>query len=190
MGQLLGDVVAALVAVGILVAIAAGAAVVGALWLRRRWRTKRVELAVRFNRLALGAATSGVRWLRTRPMPDHRWRTLQRARRELLRASTGAEHAVREARAAQAPLGDLEGLTRRLRHAAVDVDRSLRIAQRSGATEPLDELLRHGNELTRAAAAIQRAAAESLTELHRHTTDELVNHVRLEEQAMVRGTAR
>jgi hypothetical protein len=190
MGQLLGDVVAVLVAVGMLAAITAGTVVVGALWLRRRWRSKRVELALRINRLALATATSGVWWLWTRPMPDHRWRTLQRARRELLRASTGAEHAVREARAAQAPLGDLEGLTRRMRHAAIDVDRSLRIAQRSGGTEPLDELLRHGSELTRAAGAIQRAAAESLVELHRNTTDELVNHVRLEEQAMLRGTVR
>jgi hypothetical protein len=190
MGQFVGDVVGVLVAAGILAAITAGAVIVGALWLRRRWRSKRVELALKINGLALAAATSGVRWLWTRPMPDHRWRKLQRARRELLRASTGAEHAVREARAANAPLGDLEGLTRRMRHAAIDVDRSLRVAQQSGATDPLDELLGHASELTQAAVGIQRAAAESLAGLHRHTTDELVSHVRLEEQAMLRGTAR
>ncbi len=103
MGQLLGDVVGVLVAVGILAAITAGAVVVGALWLRRRWRSKRVELALKINGLALAAATSGARWLWTRPMPDHRWRTLQRVRRELLRASTGAEHAVREARRSSRP---------------------------------------------------------------------------------------
>ena len=190
MGQILGDVLGVIVAVAILAAIASGAVVVGALWLRRRWKRKRVALALKFNGLALAAAASGVRWLWTRPMPDHRWRTLQRARRELLRASTGAEHAVREARAAEAPLGDLEGLTRRMRRAAIDVDRSLRIAQQSDAGEPMDELLRHASEVTRAAGGIQRAAAESLAEMHRVTTDELASHVRLEEQAMLRGSAR
>ncbi len=188
MGQFLGDVAAALIAVGLLTAIAAGAVVVCALWLRRRWRSNRVALALKLNGVALGAAASGARWLWTRPMPDHRWRTLQRTRRELLRASTAAEHAVREARAADAALGDLEGLTRRLRHAAVDVDRSLRVAQRSGASEPIDELLGHARALTRAAGGIQRAAATSLAELHRQTTDELVGHVRLEEQSIVGGT--
>ena len=189
MGRFLGDIAAVLVAVGILAALFAGALVVGALWLRKRWRRKRVELALTLNGLALGAAASGARWLWTRPMPDARWRTLQRARRHLLRAATGAEHAVRQAREARASLGDLEGLTRRLRHAAVDVDRSLRIAQQSGASEPVDELLRHAGELTRAAKGIQRSAAKSLAELHRHTTDELVGHVRLEEQAILGGTA-
>src|SRR5271169_928252 len=133
MGQFLGDVAAALVVAGILAAVLGGALVVGVLWLRRRWRRKRVEIALALHGLALGAAASGARWLWTRPMPDHRWRTLQRARRDLLRASSGAEHAVLEARAAEAPLGDLEGLTRRMRRAAIDVDRSLRIAQHSDA---------------------------------------------------------
>ena len=190
MGQFLGDVAAALVVVGILTAVAVGAAVVGVLWLRRRWRSKRVALALKLNGLALGAAASGVRWLWTRPLPDRNWRTLQRVRRNLLRASLGAEHAVREARAANASLGDLEGLARRLRHAALDVDRSLRIAQQAGATDHADELIRHATELTQAARGIQRSAAGSLAELHRHTTDELVGHVRLEEQAFLGGSGR
>jgi len=189
MGQFLGDLAAILVAAGILAAIAAAAAVVGVLWLRRRWKSKRVALALKLNGLALGAAASGVRWLWTRPLPDHHWRRLQRARRDLLRATTGAEHAVREARAAEASLGDLEGLTRRLRHSSLDVDRSLRIAQQAGATVQVDELLRHAGELTRAARGIQHAAAESLADLHRHTTEELVSHVRIEEQALLRRTA-
>ncbi len=190
MAQFLADVAGVLVAVVVLAAIAAGAVLVGALWLRRRWRTKRAALALQLNGIALAAAASGARWLWTRPMPDRRWRTLHRARRELLRAATGAEHAVREARDAEASIGDLDGLTRRLRHSALDVDRSLRIAQHSGSSEPVDELLRHATELSRAARGIQRAAAESLAELHRHTTDELVGHVRLEQRAMDRGTAR
>jgi len=184
MGQFLGDVAAVLVAAGILAAVIAGALVVGVLWLRRTWRRKRVELALTLNGLALGAAASGARWLWTRPMPDHRWRTLQRARRDLFRASSGAERAVGEARTADASLGDLEGLARRLHRAALDVDSSLRIAQQSGAAEPVDELLRHAGELTRAGRGIQRAAAAALAALHRHTTDELVGHVRLEEQAL------
>lgn len=190
MGRFLMNVAALLVAAGIVAALAAGAVFAGLLWLRRMWRHKRAVLALQLSGLALGAASSGVRWLWTRPMPDHFWRTLQRARRDLLRASTGAEHAVRQARTAHASIGDLEGLTRRLRHAAIDVDRSLRIAQQSGATESVNELLHHADELTTAGRGIQKAAAESLAHLHRHTTEELTHHVRIEEQALLGGTAR
>ncbi|HEV3213557.1 MAG TPA: hypothetical protein VGZ03_09205 [Acidimicrobiales bacterium] len=190
MGQFLRDVAAVLVAAGILAAVVAGALVFCALWLRRIWRRKRVELTLRLNELALAAVASGARWLWTRSLPDRRWRTLQRARRDLARSSARAEHAVRQVRDANASLGDLESLTRRLRHAALDVDRSLRIAQRSAGNELVDELLRHAHELTRAANGIQRAAAASLAGLHRESTDELVGHVRLEEQALLVGTAR
>ncbi len=190
MGQVLGDLAAALLAVLVLSAIAAGSMVVGALWVRRAWRRKRVELALRFNGLAIGAAAAGARWLWTRPLPDHRWRTLQRARRHLLQASSGAELAVREAVAADASVGDLQGLTRRLRQATQDLDRSLRIAQQSGSEDPLGELLRHASELTKAARGITRSAAASLADLHRDTTDELVRHVRFEEHASLHGTTR
>jgi hypothetical protein len=185
-GQVLLDVVVVLA-----VALMLGLTVflVGAMCLRRWWRRQREGLALTLNGLALGAAVSGVRWLWTRPAPDHRWRTLHRARRNLLRASTGAENAVLEARAAGASLGHLEGLTRRLCQSAVDVDRSLRIAQQSGSNEHAGEILRHADELTKAARSIQRTAAISLAELHRLTTDELVGHVQLEEQTFLRGTA-
>jgi hypothetical protein len=186
MGQMLLDVVVVLS-----VALTLGVMVlfVGAMWLRRWWRRQRAGLALTLNGLVLGAAASSVRWLWTRPVPDRRWRTLHRARRDLLRASAGAESAVLEARATGAPLGDLESLTRRLRQSATDVDRSLRIAQQSSSSEHVGELLRHADELTKAARAIQRTAATSLAELHRLTTEELVGHVQLEERAFHRGTA-
>jgi hypothetical protein len=190
MGQFLGDVAVVLVAAGVLMALAVAAAAVGFLWLRRTWRRKRMALAVQMNGLVLGAAASGARWLWTRPVPDHRWRTLQRARRGLLKATMGAEQAVRDARASNAPLGDLESLTRRLRQASLDVDRSLRIAQQSDAKEPSSELLEHAAELTKAGNGIQRAAAESLAAMHRQTTGELVGHISLEEQAIVRSMSR
>jgi hypothetical protein len=183
-GRILGDVAAILIAATIMAAVAAGAVVAGVFWLRRTWRRKRVLLALRAQGVAVGAAAAGIRWVRTRPVPDRRWWVLQRARTGLVRASAGAEHAVREAKAARAPLGDLEGLTRRLRHAALDVDRSLKIAQQAGAAEPVDELLVHASRLATAGRQIQHAAAESLVGLHRHTTDELVDHVRVEERAI------
>jgi len=125
-----------------------------------------------------------VQWLRTRQVPNRRWWVLHRARRDLLRASMGAQHAVKEAKAADVTLGDLEMLTRRLTRAAVDVDRSLRIAQHSDV-EPVDELLEHSRRLAMSGVRIQRAAAESLVGLHRRTTGELAHHVLLEERAFL-----
>jgi hypothetical protein len=188
MGQLLDSVIAALVAASALAAILLGASAIGVLWVRRTWGRKRIELVRRLNGVSLGVATSGMRWLWSRPLPDRHWRTLQRARRDLARATGGAEHSVREASDAGASTGDLIGLLRRLQHAALDVDRSLRIAQQSSPADPVDELLAHAVDLSTSARRIQRAAAESLAELHRSVTADLVRHVRVEEQAIRRGT--
>jgi hypothetical protein len=185
MGQVLDVAIGILVAATILTAVAAGVGVAGVLWIRRVWRRRRNELALRASGLAVTGVAAAFQWLGTRSVPDHRWWVLQRARRGLLRSSTGAEHAVREAKAAGAALGDLEGLARRLRRAAVDVDRTLRIAQRSDGNDALDELLRHSRDLTAAGIRIQRAAADSLVGLNRQTTHDLVAHVLTEERAMV-----
>lgn len=184
MGQVLEVGLAILIAGVILMAVAAGACFAGALWLRRTWRRRRLALALRMSGLATAAAVSGAQWLRTRQVPDRRWWVLHRARRDLLRASMGAQHAVKEAKAADVTLGDLEMLTRRLTRAAVDVDRSLRIAQHSDV-EPVDELLEHSRRLAMSGVRIQRAAAESLVGLHRRTTGELAHHVLLEERAFL-----
>jgi hypothetical protein len=184
MAQVLEVGLAVLIAGGILMAVAAGVCLAGVLWLRRAWRRRRLALALRFSGLATAAAVSGVQWLRTRQMPNYRWWVLHRARRDLLRATMGAQHAVKEAKAADVTLGDLEVLTRRLTQAAMDVDRSLRIAQQAEG-EPVDELLEHSRRLATSGARIQRAAAESLAGLHRRTTDELTQHVLLEERAFL-----
>lgn len=190
MGQLLVDVGIALVVVAIVAGALAASVAVGVLYLRRLWRRKRVALALQLNAAAIGAVASGARWLWLRPAPDHRWRSLQRARRELLRAASGAEHAVHEASEADASLGDLVGLSRRLRQATLDVDRSLKVAQRSSDAGHDAELLAHARELTQTAQGIQRSAAESLAELHRSTVGVLTQHARLEAQAMRRDPAR
>ena len=184
MASVLGDVVAILLAAGI-IAVAIGAAVAACgLWLRREWRRRRAAAFAQLHGLALGTAVAGMRWLWTRPRPDGRWRSLQRARRDLLRASVAAEHAVREAKEASAPLGDLEALCRRLRHTAIDVDRSLRIAQRADVRSDTEGLMEQARELASCGARIQQAAALSLARTHSVTSRDLVAHVRLEERAI------
>jgi hypothetical protein len=185
MGQIGAYVAAILIAVAIIGAVGAAATVAGIFWLRRVWRRRRAALAFKVSGVAVTATAAGFRWLSTRPAPDRRWWLLHRARRDLLRAATGAEHAVREAKAAGAPLGDLEGLSRRVRRAAIDVDRSLRIAQHSEGTEATGELVRHAQEVATAARRIQRTAAESLNGRNRDATDMLVRDARLEEQATI-----
>jgi hypothetical protein len=187
MGGFLIDVGVAVVAVLLVAGLFAAAIGVGVLLLRRAWRRKRVALALQLNAAAIGAVAQSARWLWLRPVPDHRWRTLQRARRELLRAASAAEHAVYEAEEANASVGDLVGLSRRLRQATLDVDRSLKVAQRSNEAGPDAELLAHAHGLTETARGIQRSAAGALAELHRHTVGELTEHARVEERAMHRS---
>lgn len=185
MGSVLRDVAVILAVVGIVLFVIGSVAMAGALWARRLWRRKKAAFAVQLSGLALGAGAAGMRWLWTRPIPDRRWRSLHRARRELIKSSYGAELAVREARAAAAPLGDLESLSRRLSSAAVDVDRSLRIAQKPPApTGDISELIRQSHELATAGLRIQRAAALALASTHSLASRELAAHVRIEEQAI------
>ncbi len=156
---------------GELLAAAAGAAVllVGAAaaagwWLRRLARRRMTALgrwsSGRLRRAAAGAAGHGSGWLWSRPLPDRGWAAAALARVRLQRAVHCAEHAVARARAAGAPVGDLDGLCERLGKAAHGADRALAINGRSGAAGPgMEPAASAADELVSIARQIQAVAA-------------------------------
>ena len=108
-----GELLAAALAAG---TIGLAGAATGLWWLKRRVR-RRLEAARRVMaaRAAGGGPVSiGSRWLSSRRLPDRRWIAAARARQELWRAVSAADHAVTAARQAGAPIGELHTLSRRL----------------------------------------------------------------------------
>jgi len=179
-----------LLAVGVIAAAMGLVAFATALWVRRQWRRKRVLLSLNAHALAVSAGAAGVKWLWSRPVPDRRWLSLHRTRRQLHRAVDGADKAVRMARAANAPIGELASLSNRLRAVALDVDKSLRIAQNAdGPAAKVDATVAQARELTAAGREIQHAVATSLESSNRPAAQALVDHVRLEIQAVDAGSA-
>jgi hypothetical protein len=178
-GELLAVVVVALL-------VAGSAAVVGALWLRRRWARLWTLAARHAGRLAREASTAGWRRLWSVQLPDHQWRVLHRDRRQLWRAVADTECAVQGANAAGAPLGDLASLARRLREAATKLDCTLRIAQRSTGSSPdVSSLSEEAQVLLAAAGHIRHSAAVTLT-----ATSEPVGGQLLEDARLGRGQHR
>jgi len=159
----------------IVMAALCGAAIFTVLWVRRRWRRLRFVVARRSRTLAVGGAASDRPWLLSCPLPDRRWRSVTRTRRHLWRSVAGAEQAVAAARSADAPLGDLESLVRRLHRAAAAADTSLRIARRDSGPMPASDIaFAQVEELRAAAGHIQHAAVAAHTWITRPATASLV----------------
>jgi hypothetical protein len=188
------ELLAAAAAAGILLLVVAAAA---GWWLRRLVR-RRVEalgrqFAGRASRAAAGAAGGGWRWVLSRPLPDRRWAASALARRRLWRAVGAAEHAVARAREAGAPVGDLDGLCRRLREAARGVDRALVINGRTaraaagGGTAPslIGESL--VGDLVAVAGRIQATASEAAAAVSRPAVSGLSGDVAREVAAVSAG---
>jgi len=191
MSSVLRDLGLVVLAVGVLAVAMGVVAFATALWVRRQWRRKRGLLALNAHALALSAGAAGVRWLWSRPVPDRRWLALHRERRRLHRAVDGAARAVAEAKAANASIGDLASLSARLTCVATDVDRALRVAQNAdGDHVDVDAAVTQARELTTAGREVQRAASLSLEATNRPAAQALVDHVRLEIQAVAAGSAR
>jgi hypothetical protein len=101
---------------------------------------------------------------------------------------SGAERAIAVARTARAPIGELDVLCRRLRQSALDVDRSLRIAQHASIPVTDAEMtLLQARDLVASASDIQRAAFVAVTGIARPSTAELVRDVQLEVDAVTAG---
>jgi hypothetical protein len=123
-------------------------------------------------------------------MPDRRWWSAVKARRELWRAVGAAEHAVAAARRGGAPIGDLDGLCRRLRRAAGSADRSLAIWQRSAIVGVgLEDGVAEVRDVVAAAGQIQAVASAALASVSRPVARELADDVRAEVVALTAGIA-
>jgi hypothetical protein len=186
-----GELLAAVAIAGLmLLAVAAG----GVWWLRRRVRRRLQVLgrvmAGRARQATAGRARTGSRWLLSRPLPDRRWVTAARARRQLWRAVAAAEHAVALAREGGAPVGDLDALCQRLRRAAVDADRSLAIQRHvtlpGAGPQPASSQV---SDLVSAAGQIQGGAATALTSVSRPAVSSLADDVSREAVALSAGIA-
>jgi hypothetical protein len=100
------------------------------------------------------------------------------------RAVTSAEHAVGVARAADAPVGDLPALARRLRSAAGGVDAVLRAGAQGSSLRGEDRAA--CDQVVKAAADIQRAALSSLR-LAQTDAEPLLSAVQIEVAALAAG---
>jgi hypothetical protein len=178
---------------GLLVAVAVVAAVlvVGAFlaWRygRRRWRALRSHGVV-IGGLALWSAASG-RYLRSKLPVDARYdaRTPARTvRKEMWRAVDQAEAALRAADAVGAPTAEMPSLCRRLREAAVAVDRVLRIDP-AGAVPP--QLAAQATQVVRAAGDLQAAAVASAADATAPRLAELTRDAGHEIQLLDAGLA-
>jgi hypothetical protein len=186
---LAGVLVAAVLFAGLaLVAVMAG----GVWWLRRRVRhgLQVLGLASHPRRAGAPAGGTGSSWFWSLPTPDRRWWSGVRARRELWRAVGAAEHAVAAARRGGAPIGDLDGLCRRLRRAAGSADRSLAIWQRSPmAGVGLEDAVGEVSDVVSAARQIEAVASTALASVSRPVARELADDVRAEVVALTAGIA-
>lgn len=118
------------------------------------------------------------------------WPTIA-PRRRLWRAVRAAEEAVAHATAIGAPVGDLPSLCRRLRSAAVGVDRAVCAAGASGGVRrPLPpDVARELEDVVAAARGIHGNAVAAITETTRPSTSALVMDVHNETQALAAGLA-
>ena len=178
-------------------AICLAGAAAGLWWLKRRVRrgleaAGRAITARAAGGRAVGsvAASTGWRWLWSRPLPDHRWIAARQARQELWRAVSAADHAVKTARQAGAPTGDLDALCRRLRRSAADADRSLSVARRAPAAGGgLGPVPAQVGELIRTAGLIHDAAASAAASVTQPAARSLADDARQEAVALSAGIA-
>jgi hypothetical protein len=138
---------------------------------RRKWRALRSHSAVVGAGLLWTAASA--RYVRPRraTSPDDMsdWPARQ-VRREMWRSVDRAEAAVRTADDLGGPTASLPSLCRRLRHAAMGLDRILRV-EPDGAASPI--LAAQAFDVMRAASDVQQAAVLSAGDANARRVDEL-----------------
>jgi len=141
----------------------------------RRWRQVSAAAPWAAHRAAgvIGAVASS-------PLTDRHWWAAQQRRHQMWRAVSAAERAVRAARSAGAPTGDLRVLVHQLRAAAAAVDAALR----AGAAGRHDAA-----EVVTAAREIQHVAADALMSVARPESASIAAAVEIEVAALRHGLA-
>jgi predicted membrane chloride channel (bestrophin family) len=169
-----------LVAAVVAIAIATTLAVVAAILAYRRYRRLRRNLGALLvarlrELLAIQPTPAGVR--------------AARSRFALARSVGAAEHAVKMAIAANAPIGDLARLCSEVRGEADRLDYGLRIAQRAIApSADMAHMVERAHELSATAARIQQSAAGSVSAMAKLSGTRLVDDVHIESLATRAGT--
>src|SRR3954453_10545255 len=102
------------------------------------------------------------------PVADRHWWLSQHERHRMWRAVSGAERAVRAARSAGAPTGDLRSLVAQLRTAARSVDAALRAGAPGGRTAAAARS--EAAVVVPSAAEIQQTATDALMTVARPET--------------------
>ncbi len=154
---------------------------------RRKWRALRTHSAVVGAGVLWGAVSS--RHLRPRAptcsadMEDWPARLV---RKEMWRGVDRAESAVRTADELGGPTASLPSLCRRLRHAAVGLDRILRVEPERPVPPALAA---QAFDVLRAAGDVQRAAVASAGDATGHQVDELWRDADHELQCLDAGLA-
>jgi hypothetical protein len=175
-GQAVVEAAAAVFLVGTVVVVTATwLAVRSARRRLRRWR--HVRAAVPWAARGAGGLVAAVA---TSPVTDPRWWTAQQQRHQMWRAVSSAERAVRAARSASAPTGDLRMLVHQLRSAARSVDAAIRAG---GADKGQTA------EVVASARQIQQVATDALLSVARPESAGVAAAVEVEVAALRHGLA-
>lgn len=155
---------------------------------QRRWMLVQVRLWEFLGPRFSLAARNGGRWSSGQPLWDARWWASQWTRHRLWTAVTSAEQSVSGAEEAGAPVGDLPVLCRRLRVAAQDLDRLMRVAPGRGegheaARSAHDQVA----QVVSAARSIQETAAAGMSEFGAPSVRDLADDVQREVHALRAG---
>jgi hypothetical protein len=180
------EIVAGSLTVVLVIAMVAGAAAVWwAVRTTRRWRR-------RLSAVLTGVGRPGDRsrvmvGFASLPVTDVSWWAVQRDRHRMWRAVTTAERAVSGAVAADAPIGDLPALSRRLRRTAESVDATL--CASGGSPGGTRQARQQVTEVILAAKQLHGAAVEALTSIAQPATSGLTDAVLVEVAALRHGLA-
>jgi len=184
-GELIAIVAVVIVLVfWVVVAVTATRVVRG---VRRRYRRLRTSL-VPASVVAAGSSAPesvSLRGLTAATVGSPVWWAVQHDRHRMWREVTAAEHAVRVAQEAGAPVGDLPDLTRQLSGAARGVDAVLRASGHTPAVRR--DVAAERERIEAAAADVHRAAVDSIKATVDTDTDPLVSAIRVEVAALAAG---
>lgn len=188
MGHLGAQLVIGVIAGATFFLALAGLAIIVKRRIQRRWMLARTRLWGLLGPRIASSARNGRPSSLGQPVWDPRWWAGSLARYRLWSAVASAEQSVSDAEKAGAPVGDLPVLCRRLRVAAQDLDRLMRVTPGWGEGHPGSRSARGQlAQLVSAARSIQETAAAGISEFGAPSVGDLTDDVRREVQALRAG---